>query len=111
MLDKVSPGNRMEFDAKTGASTPAPLPSGAVRQEEPSLTGPAKPVGIKEPAAEAPASAPKKPVVKAKPAVAPVPAPAEAKPAAPPAAKPKKAKPAEPPAPAKPGNPDIDNQL
>jgi len=109
----VSPGQRVELDAKTGASTPAPLPSGALRPEEPSLAGPAKPAGAKEPAAVPPAPAPQKPVVKAKPAVPAVakstqtaqPAPAK------PEATPGKAKPAEPPAPAKSAQSELDSQL
>ena len=38
---KVAPGQRMELSAKTGSSTPAPLPAGAARPEEPSPAGPA----------------------------------------------------------------------
>ena len=90
---KVSAGQRVELGAKTGASTPAPLPAGVVRPEGPSLAGPAKPA-VKKRVAQAAA-------------------PAEtAAPPAPPKAKPEvKPKKAEPPAPGKSANPDIDSQL
>ena len=106
----VSPGNRVEFDSKTGASTPAPLPSAAQRPEEPSLTSPAKPASVKEPATAAAPAAPKKPAVKAKPAVpAVVKSTATAAPApSKPEAAPKKA---EPPAPDKSAATGLDTQL
>ncbi|MCX5797171.1 MAG: FecR domain-containing protein [Elusimicrobia bacterium] len=85
---KVSAGQRMELGAMTGASTPAPLPAGAVRPEEPSLAGPAKP-----------GAAPRK--VKA----------AEPPPAAKSEAAPRKVKAAEPPPPAKSSYPGSDSQL
>lgn len=49
----VSAGNRVEFAAKTGASTPAPLPPIALRPEEPGEAGPARPASA-QPAAAAP---------------------------------------------------------
>ncbi|MBI5241514.1 MAG: FecR domain-containing protein [Elusimicrobia bacterium] len=45
---KMSPEMHVEFDAKTGASTPIPLPSGAARLPEPSEAGPTGPESIKE---------------------------------------------------------------
>lgn len=48
----VSAGNRVEFAAKTGASTPVPLPAIALRSEEPSEAGPARPTSAQQTAAE-----------------------------------------------------------
>lgn len=80
----VSAGNRVEFAAKTGASTPAPLPPIALRPEEPSEAGPVRPASVKD----APAPKPAAPAV-----VKPVPAAAE------------------PPAAAKPTPQELDTQL
>jgi hypothetical protein len=74
---KVSPGYRVEFAARTGASTPAPLPSAAPRPEEPSEQGPARPdYAVKAeaapaatPAKPAPQPVEKKPEPPAKPAI------------------------------------------
>jgi|GEM_PF-6807930 len=88
----VPPGNRVEFDAKTGFSTPAPLPAGVVKPEEPTPEGPAKPAGQRP----APAVKPRA---------------AQAPPASPAVAKPKKARPVEPPTPTKSVKPEIDSQL
>jgi len=52
----VSAGNRVEFAAKTGASTPAPLPPIALRPEEPSEAGPARPASVKDAPAPKPAA-------------------------------------------------------
>jgi hypothetical protein len=81
----VSAGSRAEFDAKTGVSTPAPQPAGTAAPQEPSLSGPAKPVSAAAPVKKAPAAAAKvsvqpKPAAPAK-QNAPVPAQKTAEPA------------------------------
>jgi ferric-dicitrate binding protein FerR (iron transport regulator) len=65
----VSAAQHVELGAKTGAATPSPLPAGALKPQEPTLEGPAKPAAA--PAAPAQAR----------------PKPKRAKPAAPPAQK------------------------
>jgi hypothetical protein len=78
----VAAGQHVELGARTGASTPAPLAAGALKPQEPTLEGPAKPASL--PVAATPAAT---------------------------RPKPKRAKPAAPPAQEKSANPAIDSQL